>query len=1328
MAVEVTFVPEGPDWKEAPPTVVASPFPWWPDYRFLHLKYPQVEEPPPEPDEIFPNSIDNILNISIPSIWDQLRAFILENHLATLALQLEAAAAFDAINRAVADARDIENDLTIDLTSVQQEVGLMFGEIQANGVTLFTLSDTVAGNSASITTEIAARASADTAFAGQITTINANIGTNAANITIEAGVRATNDTALAATITSLTATVGSNTAAITSESITRASLGDAFAAFVTSVNATTGSLSASITSESLVRTTADTALGARIDTVTATAAGNTAAISSEAVVRANADSALSVRIDTVSATAGQHVFFQTTAPTAIGPGDLWFDTDDGNRVYIWTGSAWVDNSDARIATLTASVTTETSARIAADLAEANLRTTLESTVNGVSSSLTTESATRATADSALSATQTTLRSDVDTNLATLNAEAITRANADSSISATITTLTATVSGHTAAIATEQTARSTADSSLATSITTVSAQATRQRVFLQTSEPTGGTYATGDLWFNTSNGNFPKAWNGAAWVDNSDGRYATIAASVTTETAARVSADGALSGRIDAVVATADGNTASITSEAAARASADGSLSTRIDNIAAAASQIEIFRQGTTPSGTSHTTGDLWFDTSNGNYPYAWNGSTWVDNSDGRFASQLSTFNAAITTEQTARASADTALASSITTVSASAAAAANQQRVFTQSSAPGGSHVTGDIWFDTSTGNKQYVWNGSSWVDASDARFTSLASSANRQRVYLQGSTPSGTFQVGDLWYDTSNSNYPYAWNGSAWVDNSDGRFAAQTIALNAAISTEQSARITADTANASLITTVSASAAAAQTTANSAQGAANRQRVYLQGSQPSGSFQVGDLWYDTSNSNFPRAWNGSSWVDNSDGRFAAQTTALNAAISTEQTARIGGDSANASLITTVSASAAAAQTAANTAQSTANIAQTSANNANTRQRVFWQGSAPTATAIGDLWYNSNDSNRQYIWTGSSWQDSSDARFGSLQTSFNSAITTEQSARASADSALSSTITTVSASATRQRVFVQNDPPSGGTYAFGDLWYDFNDGNRPYVWNGGSWVEISDNRFSTISASVTTETNARVSADSSLTNQINSLTSTVNGNISAISNEASTRASQDTAIASSVTSLTTTVNGHTTNISSLFSSVGEVQASWVLTVNFDGSTGRMSFTGVRNPVTGATQFTLEILGNVIIHGNLLIDGTVGNTGIANNAVSNASASQGATNSGTASINARSNSRIVFNAFYDGSDQIYYPFGFALGQLNISVNGPGFSQTYQYTLPVASNSGYWRYFADTMTISRFNVPAGTWSISASAVVPGIANLSGQVLVLLQEFSK
>lgn len=35
------------------------------------------------------------------------------------------------------------------------------------------------------------------------------------------------------------------------------------------------------------------------------------------------------------------VFRQTSAPTASAVGDLWIDTDDGNKMYRWSGSAWV---------------------------------------------------------------------------------------------------------------------------------------------------------------------------------------------------------------------------------------------------------------------------------------------------------------------------------------------------------------------------------------------------------------------------------------------------------------------------------------------------------------------------------------------------------------------------------------------------------------------------------------------------------------------------------------------------------------------------------------------------------------------------------------------------------------------------------------------------------------------------------------------------------------------------------------------------------------------------------------------------------------------------
>ena len=42
-------------------------------------------------------------------------------------------------------------------------------------------------------------------------------------------------------------------------------------------------------------------------------------------------------------------FYQTTAPTATSTGDLWVDTDDGNHLYRWSGAAWTTVKDTNIA-------------------------------------------------------------------------------------------------------------------------------------------------------------------------------------------------------------------------------------------------------------------------------------------------------------------------------------------------------------------------------------------------------------------------------------------------------------------------------------------------------------------------------------------------------------------------------------------------------------------------------------------------------------------------------------------------------------------------------------------------------------------------------------------------------------------------------------------------------------------------------------------------------------------------------------------------------------------------------------------------------------------
>lgn len=44
---------------------------------------------------------------------------------------------------------------------------------------------------------------------------------------------------------------------------------------------------------------------------------------------------------------------------------------------------------------------------------------------------------------------------------------------------------------------------------------------------------------------------------------------------------------------------------------------------------------------------------------------------------------------------------------------------------------------------------------------------------------------------------------------------------------------------------------------------------------------------------------------------------------------------------------------------------------------------------------------------------------------------------------------------------TRNRVYRQTTMPTGGTYTTGDVWYDTDDGNKMYTYNGSSWIELT---------------------------------------------------------------------------------------------------------------------------------------------------------------------------------------------------------------------------------------------------------------------------
>lgn len=127
-------------------------------------------------------------------------------------------------------------------------------------------------------------------------------------------------------------------------------------------------------------------------------------------------------------------------------------------------------------------------------------------------------------------------------------------------------------------------------------------------------------------------------------------------------------------------------------------------------------------------------------------------------------------------------------------------------KAYYQATAPTTGMTEGDIWFDTDDGNKQYYYNGTAWVSVQDTAIAAAQSAATaaqttadgKNKIYRQATTPTGTFSVGDLWFNTSNDNAISRWDGSSWVLNTLGNNALASISAN---------KITAGTIDASVIT-----------------------------------------------------------------------------------------------------------------------------------------------------------------------------------------------------------------------------------------------------------------------------------------------------------------------------------------------------------------------------------------------------------------------------------------------------------------------------------------------------------------------------------------
>lgn len=360
---------------------------------------------------------------------------------------------------------------------------------------------------------------------------------------------------------------------------------------------------------------------------------------------------------------------------------------------------------------------------------------------------------------------------------------------------------------------------------------------KNRTYRQPNQPDVGSSTSGDLWFDTDDNNKAYRFNGTVWEATDDARIGSTLASLQTNYYTRTATDQAIASATTNLVSSTQLNnalgnyttTAGLTANYYTKTATDNAISAATQNVVSQTT-LNNYVQTATLSANYYTKTDV----------------------DGAI-SNSSTFLVARM---------DTSSSKSFYQTTAPVRRGYDSNSV----SLP---LVTGDIWVDTDDGNKEYRWNGTSWVESTDTRIQSAFNAAAAAqaaadgtiKTYFQTTAPTGLVagDVGDLWFDTDDSNKIYRWNGTSWI-------VAQDTGIATAIANSSEAL-----------------------------GKANIKITTFFQTSPPTALTTGDLWIDTDDNNQPYRWNGSAWVSIRDGAIAA----VDARVTNVERAKIGYSTRN---------------------------------------------------------------------------------------------------------------------------------------------------------------------------------------------------------------------------------------------------------------------------------------------------------------------------------------------------------------------------------------------------------------------------------------------
>ncbi len=240
-------------------------------------------------------------------------------------------------------------------------------------------------------------------------------------------------------------------------------------------------------------------------------------------------------------------------------------------------------------------------------------------------------------------------------------------------------------------------------------------------------------------------------------------------------------------------------------------------------------------------------------------------------------------------------------------------------------------------------------------------------------------------------------------------------------------------------------------------------------------------------------------------------------------------------------------------------------------------------------------------------------------------TTLNSSISTVQTSLSNLES------TVVDLTSGTSDIFVQASAPVAGVGGIPDpipdfsRWYDSDDNNEPYYWDGSQWVGLADPRIASNASAITTlqsglnTANSNISANSTAISALDTTTVSQGNSITSLSSDVTTLQSSLSTAESDISTAQTDITTNATAISSLTTRVTSAEGSItsitsdVTTLQSDMTTAEGDITTNSTAIGGLTTRMTTAEGNITTNASDItaLESTVNNASTGVVATSNA---------------------------------------------------------------------------------------------------------------------